>query len=267
MLQPSKKILLIGASGGIGNVIANVLLENNYFVIGTYFQHPQNTENLTKYTKYENSFLDLRDINSIKMLSNKFGNDLYAIINCAEIIEFETDNLDNDIKIWNETIAVNLSGNYYLAKTFYKHLLKNGRFISISSTDAFFGGEITASYAVSKAGINSLTKSLSLFFQEKRIRVNSISPGWVEAPMTKINGKEFLSQTAQINPLKRNATPIDVANLVKFLLSDEADYINGQNILLEGGYTNQDPTLLIESNLKLSKVKSIMYKVKGGNEN
>lgn len=120
----------------------------------------------------------------------------------------------------------------------------------ISSTDAYFGGAITASYAASKAGVNSLTKSLSLLFQNKKIRVNSIAPGWVVTPMIEVNGDEFLDKVAEINPLKRNAKPLDVANLVKFLLSDEAEYINGQVIALEGGYTNQDPTLLLEEEVQ-----------------
>lgn len=76
-------------------------------------------------------------------------------------------------------------------------------------------------------------------FQDKRIRVNSIAPGWVTTPMIEINGGEFLNKVAKVNPLKRKATPKDVGQLIKFLLSEEASYLNGQVISLEGGYTNQ----------------------------
>jgi len=120
----------------------------------------------------------------------------------------------------------------------------------ISSTDAHFGGAITAAYAASKSGVNSLTKSFSLLFSDKKIRANAIAPGWVMTPMTEPNGKDFLDKVAAINPLKRIASPNDIADLVQFLLSDKADYINGQIITIDGGYTNQDPTLMLEEDTK-----------------
>lgn len=248
-----KTILLIGASGGIGNKVGTQLLEKGYRIIGTYYQHPERIENLKKNKNFAGVCVDLQRPESVQALSTSLSllpEGLFAVVNCSGIVEFEGDNTDNDIEIWGRTIATNLSGNYYLAKVFYKDLCENGRFIMISSTDANFGGAITASYAASKSGVNSLTKSLSLLFQKKKIRVNSIAPGWVETPMTEINGEEFLRKTATINPLGRNAKPVDVGNLIMFLLSDDANYINGQVIPLEGGYTNQDPTLLLEEKAK-----------------
>jgi len=124
--------------------------------------------------------------------------DLFAIINCTGIVRFEGSSIEEDFRTWGETIAVNLSGNYYLAKLFFPVLQKNGRFIMISSTDAFFGGPITSSYAVSKAGINSLVKSFCLWMKEKKIRVNALAPGWVETPMTLVNGRDYLNKVAAI---------------------------------------------------------------------
>lgn len=248
-----KIVLLIGASGGIGNKVAEQLLEEEYSVIGTYFQHPERIENLKKHKNFFGAQVDIQLIDSVKALRQiivENGNDLYAVINCSGIVEFEENSPEKDFDIWRRTISTNLSGNYYLAKIIYKNLCEHGRFIMISSTDAYFGGAITASYAASKAGINSLTKSLSLLFQKKRIRVNSIAPGWVVTPMIEANGDKFLEKTAAINPLRRNAKPIDVGNLISFLLSEKSDYINGQVISLEGGYTNQDPTLLLEEEVQ-----------------
>ena len=121
-----------------------------------------------------------------------------------------------------------------------------GRFIMISSTDAMYGGPITASYAASKAGVNSLVKSLSLLLKDKTISVNAIAPGWVNTRMIADTGEEFIKQVADINPLKRIAEPRDISNLISFLLKPESEYINGQVLTVDGGYTNQDPTLLIE---------------------
>lgn len=116
----------------------------------------------------------------------------------------------------------------------------------ISSTDSYYGGSITASYAASKAGVNSLTKSFCLLFKDKKIRVNSIAPGWVSTPMIEGNSKEFYDKLTEINPLNKIALPEDIAKVIKFLLSNDSDYLNGQVITVDGGYTNQDPTLLIE---------------------
>lgn len=244
-----KNILLIGASGGIGNKVAEILVKENFQVIGTYFQHPEKTEKLKESDNFINHYVDISDRKSLKILYNfikeKYG-ELYAIVNCSGVISFECESLENDFGVWEKTMAINLSGNYYLAKSFYNLLSDKGRFMMISSTDAYFGGAITTSYAASKAGVNSLTKSLSLLFQDKKILVNSIAPGWVVTPMIEVNGDEFMDKAAKINPLKRNASPNDVGGLIKFLLSEDAGYINGQVIALEGGYTNQDPTLLLE---------------------
>jgi len=241
-----KNILLIGASGGIGNKTSQLLLDQGYKLTGTYYQDFENVTNLKESPNFVPYELDIKDCDSIKKLADTFDEDLYAIINCSGICKFEADNLDENLKIWQETISTNLIGNYVLAKIFYPKIAEKGRFIMISSTDSFYGGTITSAYAASKAGVNSLTKSLSLLFRDKKIQVNSIAPGWVLTNMIADNGEEFLQKVADINPLKRNALPQDIANLIKFLISEDNSYINGQVISIEGGYTNQDPTLLIE---------------------
>lgn len=245
-------ILLIGASGGIGHCVAEELLKKGYAVIGTYFKHPKRVGDLMKRGHFKGLYVDVQSVNSVKKLQTLLGNshDLFAVVNCSGIVEFEGKSDDEDFEIWNRVMDTNLSGNYYLAKIFGKDLSENGRFIMMSSTDSYFGGAITTSYAASKSGVNSLVKSLSLLFQDKKIRVNAIAPGWVTTPMSLLSGREFLEKVAAINPLKRNAEPVDVANLVAFLLSDESEYINGQIISLEGGYTNQDPTLLLEQKIQ-----------------
>lgn len=243
-----KTILLVGYTGGIGYKTAEVLLNNGYTVIGTFNKQSDKQDPNGSFTKVK---VDLNDSGSIKELEKTLeGKKLYAIVNCAGIVKFEGTSPEEDIKIWNETQAVNLSSNFYLARLLGKNLAEGGRFVMISSTDSYYGGSITASYAVSKAGINSLTKSLSLMFRDKKVRVNAIAPGWVSTPMIEGNSEDFYKKLAETNPLSRIAEPEDIAKTIKFLLSSDSDYINGQVITVDGGYTNQDPTLLIEEETK-----------------
>lgn len=242
-----KKVIVIGCSGGIGYKTAVTLLKEGYVVIGTTHKNSKKITKLKENSNFTEVILDISDSAAIKKFCLTLKNEnIYALVNCAGIVKYEGGNIDEDFKIWNETLAVNLSSSFFLAKLLINNVSENGRFIMISSTDSYYGGSITASYSASKAGINSLTKSLSLLFKDKKIRVNSIAPGWVSTPMIEGNSEEFYKKLAETNPLNRIAEPEDIARMIKFLLSSDSDYLNGQVITLDGGYTNQDPTLLIE---------------------
>lgn len=237
-----KTVLVIGASGGIGKSVAQSLLDQGYSVVGTYLGIPINLGG-----SFEAVQLDLRDRNAIKNFASQLkGKQLYAMVNCAGVCEYEGNDTESDLQAWDKTLEVNLTSNYVLAKYFGSYIEDHGRFLMISSTDAMFGGDITASYAASKAGVNSLTKSLSLMFKERKISVNAVAPGWVETRMIEGTGEEFIKKVGEMNPLQRIAQPKDIANVISFLLKPETEYVNGQVITIDGGYTNQDPTLLIE---------------------
>lgn len=238
-------VLLIGYTGGIGYKTAEVLLNEEYKVIGACSKQTSKPD--LKGENFTKVWVDLKNPESIKSLYKTLKDQsLYAIVNCAGIVKYEGDSPEGDMVIWDDTLAINLSSNYYLARLLGGNLAENGRFIMISSTDSYYGGSITASYAASKAGVNSLAKSLSLLFKERKIHVNAVAPGWVSTPMIEGNSEEFYEKLAKTNPLGRIAEPEDIAKVIKFLLSSDSDYLNGQVIILDGGYTNQDPTLLLE---------------------
>ncbi|MFZ2663807.1 MAG: SDR family oxidoreductase [Patescibacteria group bacterium] len=241
MDNSSKTIIIVGASGSIGNKTSELLLEQGYSVIGTYFQHPTRVDNLLKYDNFESLQFDISNVESVEEFHKKISRNIFAIVNNSGILNFEGKGIEKDIQIWDKTIATNFSGNYYLARIFIDNMENNGRFIMTSSTDALYGGTVTAAYAASKIGINSLTKSLSLMFKEKKVLVNTVAPGWVITNMTKGEGQEFLDEVAGMNPLKRNAMPIDIAKVIRFLVSEDASYINGQVISIEGGLHKPRP--------------------------
>ncbi len=240
-----KKILVIGASGGIGRVVAKYFIDLGYVVFGTNFKNdfPDFLKNMDNF-KANN--LDLAKEDSIAELYHDLD-ELEAIVNCAGVIEFEAYNDPSEnLKIMERTMSVNFHGSYLVFELLRSKIRENGSYIMMSSTDANFGGRANTAYATSKAGVNSLTKSLALQFQDSMIRVNTIAPGWVETAMMEAGGDKLAEYARSINPLLRNGEPQDVADLVEFLISDKSSYINGQVITLDGGYTLQDPTLAFE---------------------
>lgn len=240
-----KNILVIGASGGIGRVVAAHFLSEGYRVIGTNYGN-EFSEELSGDPNFRGYKLDLASQEDIDDFA-KNVNDLSAIVNCAGVVDFEAYNdVEKNQKIWASTMAVNLTGSYLLFEKLRDKVVDSGSYVLFSSTDAYFGGKVNTAYAASKAGVNSLTKSLALMYQDSKIRVNAIAPGWVETAMMEAGGDELTKYASDINPLKRNGSPQDCANLVDFLISEKASYINGQIITLDGGYTLQDPTLVFE---------------------
>ena len=138
---------------------------------------------------------------------------------------------------FNDVISINLNGTFHCCKAVTRPMMKQryGRIISLSSVVGVHGNAGQANYAASKAGIIGLTKSLAKELAPRNITVNAIAPGFIQSPMTDALTPEQRDAIAAQIGLGRFGTPEDVANLVSFLASDEASYITGQVIGIDGG--------------------------------
>jgi len=237
-----KTVLITGASRGIGKAILESF-NNEYFLIGTGTSEPSVQsilENFKSMNIEGDSFkLDLGDRDSIKELTSLLDSkEIYPdiLINNAGITR---DNIMLRMKDeeWDNVIDVHLNGQYLLIKSFIKKMVKNrwGRIINISSTSAVLGNKGQANYAAAKAGIEAMSRSLARELGSRNINVNCVAPGFIETDMTKEisdGNEDFLA--SQI-PLGRLGKPNEIAEVVSFLASDQANYITGQTIHVNGG--------------------------------
>ena len=237
MSKEKKKILITGASRGIGKEIALKSKENGYIVLGTSTSEV-GAQALEK-EGIHGLVLNLNDSKSVKEFSDvliKDHADIEILINNAGIIR---DNivLRMSDEEWIDVLNVNLNGTFKVSKTVLKFMLKKrwGRIINITSTSASTGNKGQANYAAAKSGVETFSRSLAKEVGSRGITVNSVAPGYIETDMTEqINNKVKEEILKQI-PLARYGRPEEIAQLIEFLITDEASYITGQTIHINGG--------------------------------
>ena len=138
---------------------------------------------------------------------------------------------------WDAVINVNLKGTFNCIKAVTKPMIKqrSGRIISIASIIGLMGNPGQANYAASKAGIIALTKTVAKELASRNVNANAVAPGFIQTEMTAKLSEEVKKKMLEAIPLAKLGTPQDVANICLFLASDEASYITGQVITIDGG--------------------------------
>jgi 3-oxoacyl-[acyl-carrier protein] reductase len=235
----NKNIIVTGASGGIGSSIVKKLSEcgANILASGTKIEKLEELKN--KYTKIKILNFDISKSEKIEEFienaSKKLGG-LDCIVNNAGVTQ---DNLAIRMSIeeWSKVININLTSTFLMSKFAIKKMLKNkkGKIINITSIVGHTGNLGQANYTASKAGIIAMSKSLAIEYAKKNINVNCISPGFIKTAMTDKIDDKFKEIIVSKIPSARLGEPEDIANAVKFLASNQSDYINGETLHVNGG--------------------------------
>jgi NAD(P)-dependent dehydrogenase (short-subunit alcohol dehydrogenase family) len=173
--------------------------------------------------------------NLISETIKKFGK-LDILVNNAGIFPFVSF-IEMKESDWNKVLDVNLKSVFLCSQAAVKEMKSGGKIINISSIASFVGFEGLAHYCASKGGINAMVRALALELSSKKINVNAVAPGAIDTPGASGGSEEQTKQTIAAIPWARMGMPEDIANAVVFLASEKADYITGQTIIVDGGWT------------------------------
>jgi NAD(P)-dependent dehydrogenase (short-subunit alcohol dehydrogenase family) len=176
---------------------------------------------------------------AVQVAEGRFG-PLNVLVNNAGVIS-ERGAEDEPEDAWHRVIAINQSGVFLGMKHVVPAMRRagGGSIINISSTLGVVGAEDYIAYQASKGAIRQMTKSAALSYAKDGIRVNAVCPGWIDTPMTDALGADIREHDIAMTPLGRAGRPIEVSYAVVFLASDEASFITGADLVVDGGYVAQ----------------------------
>ena len=238
--------IVTGAAGGMGLEISKYLLNNNINVLMLDIISPSK-EFFSNYSNCTFKKVDVTNLKKLKSIIDAFfkkNKRVDYLINTTGVLWFGKDvsSVDIDPKVWDRVFDINLKSMMYLSKLIIPKMSKNnfGSMVHISSIDALSGDDKPQdAYGASKAAMIRLSKSFAIQFASKNIRSNVILPGPIETGMQKRWKKNPSAKKnlEKIIPLNRVGKPSDIANAAMFLISDQASYISGSEIVVDGGLT------------------------------
>jgi acetoacetyl-CoA reductase len=243
-MQQNRVALVTGGTRGIGAAIVAALAADGTHIAAGYSSNRAAAEDMAAKLAVEGHEVSLHQGNVgkpedcdrvVAEVLAKYDHIDYLINNAGITVDKTMRNMT--VEDWHAVLRVNLSGAFYMTKAVLEHMIGRGfgRIVNISSIIGETGSIGQANYAASKSGLFGLTKSLALETARKGITVNCVAPGFIDTEMVAAVPKEALDRVIASIPMRRLGRPAEIAHTVRFLLQDDAAYITGSVLSVNGG--------------------------------
>ncbi|MEL7610523.1 MAG: SDR family oxidoreductase [Bacillota bacterium] len=235
-----KVAVVTGATSGIGETTARMLLKKGARVLGLGRNREKGRE-LEKIAGFSFYAVDFRDSTQIESACGQILSEhprIDILVNSAGIAtEGTVESLG--LSEWEESFQVNVTGTFLMCKHLIPAMRRNGygRIVNIASTAGTVGAPTLHVYSSTKGAVIQLSKSMAATYAKENILVNCVCPGGTLTPMLLNMDRQDADAFAQLFPIKRLAQPEEVANVILFLASDEASFMVGGTVLVDGGFT------------------------------
>lgn len=247
MRLKGKVAIVTGGASGIGEATVRCMVEEGAHVLiadlnveaGQKLAEELNSPDTRVIFQRVNVTSEEEIIQMVDRAVTEFGK-LDIIFNNAGIGSMNP-STDLSYEDWRKTISVNLDGVFLCSKYAIRAMIKNGggSVINCASILGHVGQAATASYTAAKGGVVNLTRTLAIEYAKQNIRVNAVCPGYIDTPLLSQLDDATKNYLISLHPIGRLGRPEEVAKAVVFLASDDASFITGANLLVDGGYTAQ----------------------------